>query len=297
MSAYTIINDGADRDLWLTARREGVTATDVKRLARGGAETWKAVHAEKAGVERTFQNAAMVHGKTREPVIAAFAARMLGVEHSTALIASNAEQRFLATPDFLGGTGQYRVGDIKTTVTDWATVDDVPGGYIDQMLWQMLVAGERVGLLVFEPHENGVPLYPTPKHFEVEWDSARVAKLQSVAYEFLAEDDTPDEDAAVMDALLSDAAMRKELADAAARSFDEAKQAIEDYLGGKPRRFDGSLASMTRSADSVSVGFDLARFKRDHPDLAAEYVRKSPRKGALRITLHTDEDDTKGEAA
>src|SRR5690606_7327542 len=125
------------------------------------------------------------------------------------------------------------------------------------------------GVLIFEPHENGIPIYPTPKHFVIDWDSARVAKLQATAYEFLAEDGTPDEDAAVLDALLTDAAMRKELADAATRSYQQAAAAIEEYLGGEPRRFAGSLASLTRSADGITTSVDTARLKRERPDVAA----------------------------
>jgi len=296
MNAYTVVCDGTDRDLWLEKRQGGVTATDIARLARGGANTWAAVHAEKAGKERHFTNAAMEHGKTREPVIARFAQTMYGLYHSTALLAWNPEMRFLATPD-LRGAGKHKVGDIKTTVHDWNSLDDVPGRYIDQLLWQMLVVGEKHAALIFEPHENGIPLYPTPKMLVVEWDSARVAKLQETAYEFLAEDDTPDEDAATLDALLTDAAMRKELADAAALSYQRAAAAIEEYLGGKPRRFAGSVASLTRSADGVSTTLDTARLKKDRPEIAAEYTRTAPRKGALRITLHTDQDDQTGAAA
>jgi hypothetical protein len=296
VTGYTVVCDGTDRAQWLEKRRDGVTATDIARLARGGTNTWAAVHAEKAGKERHFSNSAMEHGKNREPVIARFAQSMYGLYHSTALLSWNTEGRFLATPD-LRGAGKHKVGDIKTTVHDWRTLDEVPGRYIDQLLWQMLVVGEKHAALIFEPHENGIPLYPTPQLLVVDWDSARVAKLQATAYEFLAEDGTPDEDAAILDALLTDAAMRKELADAAAKSYASADAAIEEYLEGKPRRFDGSLAALTRSADGISTSIDTTRLKRDRPDVAAEFTRTSPRKGALRITLHTDNDEQTGAAA
>jgi hypothetical protein len=296
MTGYTVVYDGTDREVWLEKRTEGVTATDIARLARGGTETWKAIRAEKAGYSRDFTNAAMQHGRDREPTIARFAQSMFGLYRSTALLAWNGEMRFMATPDLLGA-GKFKVGDIKTTVHDWDTLDDVPGRYIDQLLWQMLVTGEKVAALVYEPHENGVPLYPMPKMLPVEWDSARVHKLQATAYEFLSEDGEPDEDAAELDALLTDAAMRKELADAAEESYRHATAAIEAHLQGKPRRFDGSLASLTRSADGITTSLDQAAFKKDHPDLAAKYLRQSPRKGSLRITLHRDEDDQKDTAA
>lgn len=283
---YTVIDDGTDRQAWLARRQSGVSATDVARLARGGTNTWAAIRAEKAGKGRDFKNTAMQHGKDREPVIARFADNMFGLHHSTALLAATDEPRFIATPDLLG---DGEVGDIKTTVHDWQHVSELPGRYVDQVLWQMRVTGFHSARLIYEPHENGVPLYPFPKFFPIEWDADRVAHLEAIAYEFLADDGEPDEDAAVLDALLTDAAMRKEIADAAAASYRSALDRIEEHLGGKPRRFDGSLASLTRSADGVTSAVDTTRLKRELPDVAAQYTRQSPRKGSLRINLHTDE--------
>lgn len=282
---FTIIDDGTDRASWLLSRQGGVSATDVARLASGGTETWKAVRAEKAGKGRDFMNAAMQHGKDREPVIIRFAARQFGVQPFGKLVAASDEPRFICTPD---AVGEGLAAEVKTTVHDWQSLEDVPRRYRDQLLWQMRVLGFARGVLLFEPHENGVPLHPLPKWFDVACDAARIAHLESIAYEFLDSTDEPDEDAAIIDALLTDAAMRKEIADAAMASYQQATAAIEDYLQGKPRRFDGSLASLTRSPDTITTSPDWKSLKADHPDLAAKYTRPTPRKGALRITLHTD---------
>ena len=292
--SFTVINDGTDRASWLAARQgKTVSATDVARLARGGANTWAAIRAEKAGKGRDFTNAAMQHGTDREPTILRFAEKQFQVSPFGKLIAADDEPRFICTPDALG---KDRVGEVKTTVHDWEVVSEVPGRYIDQVLWQMRVTGYRLADLIFEPHENGIPLHPFPKSFPIDWDPARVAHLESVAYEFLAEDGEPDEDAAILDALLTDAAMRKEVADAAAASYRSALDEIETYLQGKPRRFDGSLASLTRSPDGITASVDTTRLKREQPEIAAQYTRQSPRKGSLRINLHTDNDE-KGQAA
>lgn len=291
--SFTVIDDGTDRQAWLARRMGGVSATDVARLARGGTNTWKAVKAEKAGLGRDFTNAAMQHGTEREPTILRFAEKQFQVLPFGKLVAANDEPRFIATPDALG---DGRVGEVKTTVHDWQHISEVPGRYIDQVLWQMRVTGYRVAHLIFEPHENGIPLHPFPKSFPIEWDPARVAHLQSIAYEFLADDGEPDEDAAVLDALLTDAAMRKEVADAAAASYRSATDAIEKYLEGKPRRFDGSLASLTRSPDGITTSVDTTRLKRELPEVAEQFMRQSPRKGSLRISLHPDNDE-RGQAA
>lgn len=283
---FTILDDGTDRASWLSRRQGGVSATDVARLARGGTETWKAVKAEKAGLGRDFTNAAMQHGTDREPTILRFAEKKFKVHPFGKLIAADDEPRFICTPDALG---KNSIVEVKTTVNDWHTLSDVPGRYIDQVLWQMRVTGFKLADLIFEPHENGIPLYPFPKSFPIAWDPARIAHLESIAYEFLADDGEPDEDAAVLDALLTDAAMRKEVADAAAASYRRATDAIEEYLQGKPRRFSGSLASLTRSPDGITTTVDTTRLKRELPEVAEQYMKQSPRKGSLRINIHTDE--------
>lgn len=277
-----------DRPAWLEARRHGVTATDVARLARGGANTWDAIRAEKAGLGRDFTTAAMQHGIDREPVILAYAQMMWGFEPCGQLLAAEDEPLFLATPDALNAV---EVGEVKTTVHDWATLAEVPKRYVDQTLWQMRVTGRRRARIIFEPHDNGIPIYPEPRWFEVEWDPARVARLEAVAYEFLQSTGEPDADAAELDALLTVAADAKDAADAAAARYKAAQERIEEFLGGQPRRFSGSRASLTRSEDRIDRRFDSTRFKKAHPDLFADFQKVVAVKGALRITPVKEADE------
>ncbi|WP_350347223.1 YqaJ viral recombinase family protein [Agromyces sp. G08B096] len=279
---FIILHSGEDRDGWLEARRPVVTATDVARLARGGAGVWAAIRAEKAGRGRDFRNAAMQHGNEREPFIAAYAQSAFGIRPSKALVAASDRPEFAATPD---GIGPDEVGEYKTTVHDWAVLSDAPGRYIDQALWQMRVTGRRRARLVFEPHDNGIPLYPFPKDFLIEWDAKRVAELEEVADEFFTLAVAADEDAAELDALLTEYATLAEIADAAKARADAAKARIEDHLDGKPRRFEGSLANLTRSKDGFSKRFDQTALKEADPDTFEKYLRSTPTKGRLTITL------------
>jgi hypothetical protein len=281
MNSFVILNDGTDRDAWLLARQAGVTATDVARLARGGAGTWAAIRAEKAGMSRDFRNAAMQHGVDREPFIAAYAKSAFGLVPSQALIAASDRREYLATPD---GIGDTEVGEYKTTVHDWADLSAVPGRYIDQSLWQQRVTGIHRGRLVYEPHENGVPLYPFPKDFVIEWDPERVAVLEAAADEFLAGAAEPDEEAAELDAMLSVYVDLAEIADAAAARAEEAKAAIEARLGGQPTKFEGSLANLTRSADSTRASFSSAALREADVDTYNRFVTQAPVKGRLTIT-------------
>lgn len=279
---FIVVHDGADRASWMDARRGGVTATDVARLASGGAGTWAAIRAEKAGRARDFDNAAMQHGREREPFILRYAASQFGLTPCGQLLGALDRPEYLATPDALGSD---EVGEVKTTVTDWATLGDAPRRYIDQVLWQMRITGRRRGRLIFEPHENGVPLHLFPRDFIIEWDAERVAELEAFADEFLAGDAEPDEDAAALDSLLTEYVELAEIADAAKKSADAIKARIEEHLGGAPRRFEGSLANLTRAKDGFAKRFDADALKSADPDTYTRFVKSSPVKGRLTISV------------
>ncbi len=271
----------SDRPAWLEARRHGITATDVARLASGGAGTMAAIRAEKAGTARDFRSHAMQHGIDREPVILAYAESAFGLHPSGDLLAADDQPLYLATPDAINDD---EVGEVKTTVHDWPTLADAPRRYIDQILWQMRVTGRRRARLIFEPHEDGIPVHPFPRHFIVEYDAERVAELERLADEFLASDGEPDEDAAELDALLAEYMDLDDVAAAARERADAAKGRIEEHLAGKPRKFEGSVANLTRSADSTSKRFDSVAFKKANPHDYDRFTKDVPTKGRLTIT-------------
>lgn len=279
---YRIVNSGTDRAAWLEARRDGVTATDVARLASGGAAVVEAIKAEKAGLGRDFDTPAMRHGRDREPVIAAYAEATFALGYSSALLASGDRPEHMATPDMLGAN---TIGEIKTTVHDWQSVEDVPKRYHDQVQWGMHVTGATRCFLIFEPHEGFIPIYPDPRHFIIPRNDKRIAELVRIADDFLASDVEADPDAAELDALVSAYADADELAAPLITRRDEARAAIEKFLNGQPRKFSGSRGLLTRSADSTRKSFSPAALKADHPDLIEAYTIEQPVKGRLTITL------------
>jgi len=281
---FTVVDDGTNRPRWLAGRQGGVTATDISRLARGGAGTWAAVRAEKEGRGRDFKNAAMQHGIDREKVIAEYARASFGLVPSSALLAAIDEPRYLATPD---GLSETETGEYKTTIHDWPTLLDAPARYLDQMLWQMRVTGRRKARLVFEPHDNGVPLYPFPRHFEFAYDESRVTELEAVAQEFLAGGEA-DENAAALDVLLSARVEAKETADAATAQVSLIDEQIRELLGGKPTKFEGSLANLTLSAPTTRSAFDSTAFKAAQPDVYQQFVKSSPVTPRLTITTRSN---------
>jgi hypothetical protein len=208
--------------------------------------------------------------------------------HSTALLASRESPEYLATPDLLG---LKTVGEIKTTVHDWQTVQDVPARYLDQMQWQMFVTGSARCFLVFEPHENFVPIYMEPKHFIIPADQERQETLEALAEEFLQSDDEPDEEAAELEALLDAYLDEKELEDAQHARTDAAKSALEDRIAGQPTKHVGSRAFLTRSEDTTRRQFSATKLKADHPELWDAYAEPIPVKGRLTITVRSDHND------
>ena len=284
---YRIVNSGTDRESWLEARTHGVTATDVARLASGGASVIGAIKAEKVGMGRRFETRATRHGHDREPIIAAYAADAFALAPSTALLASAARPEHMATPDMLGAN---TVGEIKTTVHDWTSIADVPKRYHDQMQWEMYVAEATRCFLIYEPHEGFVPIYPDPRHFIIPRDDDRISELITIADEFMASDAEPDPDAAELDALLNAYADAEEMAAPMLRRRDEARAAIEEFLHGQPRKFPGTRALLTRSADGTRRTFQPTKLRDDHPDLYDAYTVEAPVKGRLTISLRGSDD-------
>lgn len=285
---YKIMADKAvDEKGWYEARTLVVTASEVATLIRGGAGAWSALRAEKNGTRRTFQNRAMTHGVEREPIIAEFGRTTLGLIPSSALLIDPDRPLYGATPDAITVDGSM-IGEYKTTIHDWADWSEVPARYRDQMLWQMFVTGARTGKLLFEPHDDYIPLYPFPKVFDLEYDEDRVAELVAVADQFLASGGEFDADDAILDSLLTARVEAKEVADKAADEVARLDELIRDQVDNQPTRFEGSLGNLTLSADSTSERFDSKAFEKADPDTYQKFVKSVPVKGRLTIAVRKE---------
>lgn len=278
---YAVLTDGLDDAQWHEVRRGGVTATDVARLHSGGAGTWAAIRAEKAGNEPSFTFPAMQHGKDREPVIARYAERAFGLSPSHAVLAAADDRRWLATPD---GIGPFAVGEYKTTVKDWPTLDDLPKRYFDQATWQMRVTGTREAHLVFEAHEGGVPLHMEPRSFLIPWSAEYAAELEEVAERFLASETVPVPHAAELDALVSLRLEAKEIQAAAEARTEAIDAQIRELVGGAPTIFEGSFGNLTLGKVSSRTTFDSVGFKASDPETYARFTRSTEVRGRLTIT-------------
>ncbi|HEU5223819.1 MAG TPA: YqaJ viral recombinase family protein [Candidatus Lumbricidophila sp.] len=176
-----VVADSTDRVSWLRARANGVTATDAAKLSsRDSIDA--AIEAKFSG--RRTASLYTEHGRTREPVIAAWAAREHGMTASSLLFHAEFDRRHLATPDGYRVIGAApELCEIKTTTRPWR---GVPRHYLRQVWWQQYVLGAERTLVVWEQHDQFVPIGP-PKSVWVERDDNQIAILVRLADELLAQ--------------------------------------------------------------------------------------------------------------
>lgn len=280
-----------DREAWLAARREGITATEIAKLAQSRAFETE-LRRIKAGEETFSGNRYTAWGKLREPVIAEHA-RGFGLEPEHRVFHAAENSRHLASPDALGEDfdGKLFIGEFKTSLHDldpsgdyyWSTT------YADQMQWQMYVTGAERCLFVWEQHDGH---WPEPYAFPVrsswvERDDARIAELRVIADRFL-EGPVAVTGVEAWQAEYLDAKADRE---AAQQRMDAASEALAGLFpdGGS---VESPLGKVTVSLPKPGVRFDASAFKAAHPDLHKEF-QKETKPGGPRVTVTPvkEEDD------
>lgn len=208
---------------WYERRMVGVTATEVRDLAKGYKSNRNKITREKLTGDRAnlAGKPAVEYGKLREPMIAAWIERRFGIPASDLLYVQDEDSRYLATPDGVEVDeyiGQVFVSEVKTSMHDltpgriedgvlrltkgpggkWYLQDNhfAKTGYYDQMQWQMFVMGASRTLFAWEEHDGDWSEWPhrapRTKTDEPGWcwvlrDDKRIAELKVIADTFLAE--------------------------------------------------------------------------------------------------------------
>ena len=176
-----MVADGSDRVAWLRARSRGVTATDVARLS--SPKALQAVALDKWLGSGFSGNAYTEHGRAREPEIARWADREHGMSASAALFHADGNPDHLATPDGLRERGGIlELCEIKTTTHAWRSI---PRSYLRQVWWQQYVLGAERTLVVWEQHDDFVPVRAVPECRWVERDENEIHRLVGLADELL----------------------------------------------------------------------------------------------------------------
>lgn len=177
-----VVTDGADRVAWVRARARGVTATDAARLSSQRAVA--AVATDKLLGGRFGGNAYTQHGIAREPAIARWATSVYGMRPSAALFHADGNRDHLATPDGLRERGGIlELCEIKTTVHEWRR--GIPRNYLRQVWWQQYVLGAERTLVVWERHEDFVPVRADPECRWVDRDESEIHRLVVLADQLL----------------------------------------------------------------------------------------------------------------
>lgn len=176
-----IVTDGSDRVSWMRARARGITATDVAKLSTP--RSIETVAQQKLFGSSFRGNAFTEHGKEREPAIAEWVLNQHGIAPSQALFHAEFDVRHLATPDGVSVTndGTLVLSEIKTTNKEWRTI---PRNYLRQVWWQQYVLGAERTLIVWERHEDFVPV-GDPEYRWIERNESEIERLVKLAGELI----------------------------------------------------------------------------------------------------------------
>lgn len=177
-----------NRDMWLAARRLGVTATDVRDAATPAG--LKEVMQRRAHPQPIEPNAYMQFGNDNEAWILSWAKQQYGIMPSHWLIASEDNPRYLATPDGLS-LDHTEIAEVKTGGKEPGKLPSL--AHRRQMQWQLRCTGAARCRYVFmlRAEVNGVfvPAWLEPKTWLVERDETLITGLEQTAELLLRDSD------------------------------------------------------------------------------------------------------------
>lgn len=151
------LGNDSNREAWLHARLNVVTATEAKTLYKGSAQDKAKVVREKVEGSSFSGNQYTEWGKHREPFIVDATAGY-GLITCGELVHAVENKRHAATPDQVGVDfdGNIILGEIKTSKHDmsFGSPKFEQAGYLFQMIWQGYCVGARRVLYTFEQHDD-----------------------------------------------------------------------------------------------------------------------------------------------
>jgi len=177
-----VASKSVNAERWLSARREGVTATQVAKAASGPGGFEQAVEDYRADFVEN-DNPYMAFGRAWEGPISMFLKDNYGVMPNDWLISSSVSDHYLATPDGLT-LGHEAISEVKTTGKDW-NPEKIPLQYRRQVQWQLFVTGAEfcyfAWLLREERDGAFMPAWFDPKVIRIERDEDMIGSLVRVA--------------------------------------------------------------------------------------------------------------------
>jgi putative phage-type endonuclease len=177
-----VASKSVSAERWLSARREGVTATQVAKAAAGPGGFEQAVEDYRADFVEN-DNPYMAFGRAWEGPISMFLKDRYGVMPNDWLMRHSFRHHHLATPDGLT-LGHHAIAEIKTTGKDW-NPERIPVQYRRQVQWQLHVTGAEFSYFAWLLREERdgafAPAWFDPKVITLARDEEMISELVTVA--------------------------------------------------------------------------------------------------------------------
>ena len=223
-------------------------------------------------------------------------------EREVKLTAKNQPNNFkiFAHADFTFDGKVYKTNDTFIFVHECkfiqdqaTTVEEVAKNYQAQLQWYYMLGVEYVDLI----RGYGDPNHPKMEIFEVDEDENIIDNLKfgiQLLDEAISEGWVPEieeEFASAMSEkmqnIIADYETLKFQKSAIDEKLDELQKQIIEYMTiGNVVKINGTLGTISRTADSVVESFDSKKFEKENPDVYKQYIKKSTRKGSIRYIIN-----------
>ena len=185
------------------------------------------------------------------------------------------------------------VHECKFIADEEKTADDVAETYKAQLQWYYMLGVECVDLI----RGYGDPNHPSTQNLVIDEDESIIEQLLQgiqILDEAISDGWVPEieeEYAAAMSEkmqnIIADYERLKFEKNAIDEKLDELQKQIVEYMTiGNVAKINGTLGTISRTADSLVESFDSKKFEKENPDVYKQYIKKSTRKGSLRYTMN-----------
>ena len=185
------------------------------------------------------------------------------------------------------------VEECKFIADESKTADDVAETYKAQLQWYYMLGVECVDLI----RGYSKPEYPIFQDLAIDKDDNIIDELKlgirllDDAIESGWAPEIEEEYAAAMSEkmqnIIADYERLKFEKSAIDEKLDELQKQIIEYMAiGNVAKINGTLGTISRTADSVVESFDSTKFKKENPEIYKNYIKKSTRKGSIRYTIN-----------
>lgn len=185
------------------------------------------------------------------------------------------------------------VHECKFIQDEEKSADDVAETYKAQLQWYYMLGVEYVDLI----RGYGNPEFPSTQDLVIDKDEDIIDALKlgiRLLDEAISDGWAPEIEekyAAAMSEkmqnIIADYERLKFEKNAIDEKLDELQKKIIEYMTiGNVAKINGTLGTISRTADSVVESFDSTKFKKENPEIYRNYIKKSTRKGYIRYTFN-----------